>query len=70
MKTLIDIPDRQIRSLSELCDKFSISRAEAVRRAIDLFVKNNEPSQVDVFGSWKNKSDDGLTYQEQLRDEW
>ena len=27
MKTLIDIPDRQINSLSELCDKFSISSA-------------------------------------------
>ena len=70
MKTLIDIPDRQVNSLSELCDKFSISRAEAIRRAIDLFVKNNEQSEVDVFGAWKNKNDDGLIYQEKLRDEW
>jgi Zn-dependent peptidase ImmA (M78 family) len=74
MKTLIDIPDRQIHSLSDLCEKFSISRAEAIRRAIDLFVQNNEQSTVDVFGAWKdkgeNEGEDGLTYQQQLRDEW
>ena len=70
MKTLIDIPERQIHLLSDLCDKFSISRAEAIRRAIDLFVNNNKQPQVDVFGAWKDKSDDGLTYQERLRDEW
>ncbi len=70
MKTLVDIPEGQIHSLSELCDKFSISRAEAIRRAIDLFVKNNKQPQVDAFGAWKNKSDDGLSYQEKLRDEW
>ena len=70
MKTLIDIPDRQVHSLSELCEKFSISRAEAIRRAIDLFVQNNETSTIDVFGAWKNKSEDGLTYQQKLRDEW
>ena len=70
MKTLINIPDRQINSLSELCDKFSISRAEAIRRAIDLFVTSNKQSQVDVFGAWKKTGDDGLSYQKQLRDEW
>ena len=70
MKTLIDIPERQIHLLSDLCDKFSISRAEAIRRAIDLFVNNNKQSPVDVFGAWKDKSDDGLNYQEQIRDEW
>ena len=70
MKTLIDIPDHQIHLLSDLCVKFSISRAEAIRRAIDLFVQNNEQSQVDVFGAWKDKSEDGLNYQQRLRDEW
>jgi len=70
MKTLVDIPEGQIHSLSELCNKFSISRAEAIRRAIDLFVKNNEQAHVDAFGAWKNKSTDGLSYQENLRDEW
>ena len=70
MKILVDIPESQIHSLSELCDQFSISRAEAIRRAIDLFVKKNKQPSVDAFGAWKNKSDDGLSYQEKLRDEW
>ena len=70
MKTLVDIPEKQIHSLAELCDKYNISRAEAIRRAIDLFIKNNKTRPVDAFGAWKNKSDDGLSYQEKLRDEW
>lgn len=74
MKTLVDIPEKQIHSLSELCDKYNISRAEAIRRAIDLFIKNNKQPPVDAFGAWKNNSDDrlsdGIRYQEKLRDEW
>jgi len=70
MKTLIEIPENQVQSLSGLCKRFNISRAEAIRRAIDLFVQKNQSQTADVFGIWKDKNGDGLNYQNQLRDEW
>ncbi len=69
MKAVIDIPRHQIEALSEVCQSFNISRAEAVRQAIALFVKENKPSSIDVFGTWDNK-EDGLTYQKKMREEW
>jgi metal-responsive CopG/Arc/MetJ family transcriptional regulator len=70
MRTLVDIPEHQIKSLSILCEKFDISRAEAIRKAIELFIQGNKQSTEDVFGIWKNKNIEGITYQQKLRDEW
>ena len=70
MKTLIDIPNNQIESLAVICDRFNISRSEAIRRSIDLFIIKNNKKNIDVFGIWKDKNIDGLTYQNNLRDEW
>ena len=70
MKTLVDIPNNQIKSLAMICDEFNISRSEAIRRGIDLFIKKNNKKNIDVFGIWKDKNIDGLKYQNNLRDEW
>jgi hypothetical protein len=70
MKTLIDIPNNQIKSLAMICDEFNISRSEAIRRGIDLFITKNNKKNIDVFGVWKNKNIDGLKYQNNLRNEW
>ena len=70
MKTLIEIPNKQIESLSIICNEFNISRSEAIRRGIDLFIKTNNKKHIDVFGILKDKTIDGLKYQNNLRDEW
>ena len=81
MRTLVDIPDRQLDDLSAICAARRLSRAEAVRQAIDAFIAQNRPSREAAFGSWKGKSvclpgdteplpEDGLAYQEKLRSEW
>lgn len=71
MRTLIDITNEQVKALKEFCAKESISRAEAIRRAIDEFLSAKLPLNDNrAFGLWKNKKIDGLKYQQRLRSEW
>jgi hypothetical protein len=70
MKTLIDIPDNEAETLSTICKAKGLSRAEAVRRAIRIFIEQNRMSPHFAFGLWHNKSEDGLDYQNRMRSEW
>ncbi len=71
MRTIVDIPDEEIRALADLCEAEKISRAEAVRRAIRGYLKVQQTQQSDdAFGAWRGRGEDGLTYQERLRSEW
>lgn len=77
MRTIIDLPDDQIAALARLCEREEISRAEAVRRAIQRFLQekaetDHEESLNAFFGMWKDRDDigDGVEYQRKLRAEW
>jgi hypothetical protein len=81
MRALVDIPDRQLDDLTAICAARKLSRAEAVRQALDAFIKENRPSREAAFGLWKGQTvelpsdteplpEDGLAYQEKLRSEW
>ncbi|MDD2741896.1 MAG: ribbon-helix-helix domain-containing protein [Rhodocyclaceae bacterium] len=70
MRTLIDIPDRQIKDLAAICKTENVSRAEVIRRAIAAYLEKQTPIAVEAFGLWKQHKIDGLTYQEQARSEW
>jgi hypothetical protein len=70
MRTIVDIPDAQLRPLAEQCRKQSISRAELVRRAIDLYLEQRQGKGTDVFGLWRGRGQDGVEYQRSLRAEW
>lgn len=81
MRTLIDVPERQIEELEAICTARKLSRAEAVRQAVDAFIAQNRPSREAAFGLWKGQTvtlpgeteplpEDGLAYQEKLRSEW
>lgn len=50
MRTLVNIPDRQIEALAAICKAKDISRAEAVRRAINDFIERNRSAPVEAFG--------------------
>jgi metal-responsive CopG/Arc/MetJ family transcriptional regulator len=81
MRTLIDMPEHQLKELEVICKARKLSRAEAVRRAVDAYIVQNRPARDEAFGLWKGTSvylpgeteplaEDGLAYQEKLRSEW
>lgn len=71
MRTLVDIPDEDIKLISKVVKKRSISRAEFVRRAIDAaLAPYRKKMEHKAFGLWADLAEDGLEYQERLRSEW
>jgi len=70
MRTIVNFPQQDVQKLDALCQKEHISRAEAVRRAVSLFLKAHQDDNDAAFGIWKQKNRDGLIYQNRQRDEW
>ncbi|MDN5753997.1 MAG: ribbon-helix-helix domain-containing protein [Nitrosospira sp.] len=70
MRTLIDIPDKQIKELAVICKAEKLSRSEAVRQALTAYLEKKKPGKADAFGIWKDREVDGLTYQKKMREEW
>ena len=80
MRTLVDIPEQQLKDLAEICAARKISRAQGVRDAIAKFIEQNRVSRESAFGLWRDHRagpceegalpTDGLAYQERLRGEW
>jgi hypothetical protein len=50
MRTIIDIPDEQAVPLAEVCQRIHISRREAVRRGIALFLQQHAGQADAAYG--------------------
>lgn len=72
MRTIIDLPDRQLEALTRLARSRKVSRAQLIRQAVDGYLQMNSPSVEEAFGLWrgKGKPRDGLALQGKLRAEW
>lgn len=74
MRTIVDIPDEQIKALATICRSEQVSRAELVRRALDAYLKSRKSQEPEAaskaFGLFKQRPVDGLKLQRKLRDEW
>lgn len=75
MRTIIDLTAEQLARLEEVSDREGISRAEAIRRAIDTAYANaaaesSRAAREAAFGLWKGRKVDALRYVDGLRDEW
>ena len=71
MRTIVDLPKGQIDALAELCRVKKISRAEAVRQAVDGFLKEAQPPAPEIgFGLWKDRKLDSRKIVDRLRSEW
>lgn len=75
MRTIIDLTDEQIARLEEVADRDGISRAEAIRRAVDaayadVAVEGSRAAREAAYGLWKGRKVDALRYVDKLRDEW
>jgi metal-responsive CopG/Arc/MetJ family transcriptional regulator len=54
-RTILQMPDEQLRRLDTLVESMQVSRAEAVRVAIDEFIAARSRT-TESFGSWKGKT--------------
>lgn len=73
MRTIVDIPDSQVKILDQMSKKKNVSRASVIREALAKYINSYSYSKKGyelAFGVWKNKKLDSLKYQQKLRDEW
>lgn len=70
MRTIIDLTDHQVSALAELCERENISRAEAVRRALDaMLAQRRAQGRESAFGGWAPRGDSRALV-DGLRGEW
>jgi metal-responsive CopG/Arc/MetJ family transcriptional regulator len=71
MRTLIDIPEKQLEALTRLSKARKRSRAAIIRDAVSAYLEKERALEKDAaFGLWGDRSTDGLAYQRKLRSEW
>ncbi|CAN5556375.1 hypothetical protein BH20VER3_BH20VER3_04790 [soil metagenome] len=76
MRTIVDLPETQIKALDSYRKREGISRAEAVRRAVAAFVPALGKGSTDfahhpAFGSSKRyRKEDSVKAVRRLREEW
>lgn len=70
-RILIDLPDSQVEDLAVIGEAENRPRAAIIRDALDAYITQRKRALgADVFGLWKSKKLDGLTYQQEIRSEW
>jgi hypothetical protein len=77
MRTIVDLTESQVARLARVAARERISRAEAVRRAIDMTYTEENSGETPLaevrrpaLGLWKDRGVDSVAYVDALRDEW
>jgi Ribbon-helix-helix protein, copG family len=70
MRTIVDLPQEQIRKLALFCRREKISRAEAVRRAVDRFLRGSSASDLRAFFGASKTHGNISREVSRLRGEW
>ena len=73
MRTIIELPEEQVRALDAWREQRGLSRAEAVRRAVAELLASEvhrREAIASTAGIWASRGVDGLLLQEALRSEW
>lgn len=66
----MDLPQSQVTALDTLCKEKKISRAEAVRRAVDSMLSEQQLNSREAsFGAWDHRPDSRV-FVDGLREEW
>lgn len=67
----MELPDEQLKALSDICTQEKASRAEIIRRAVGNYIQEKQAGKgQSAFGLWKKKKVDALKYESRLRAEW
>lgn len=80
MRTLVDLPDDDVKVLDAIAADENLPRAELVRRAVALYISEEKKERSNAaldkyFGFLKDSPNafgglGGLEYQQQIRGEW
>ncbi|MGF1643898.1 MAG: CopG family transcriptional regulator [Thiotrichales bacterium] len=71
MRTIVDLPEDQLKALSGLGERERLSRAELIRQAIAEYLERRGPAVSDeAFGLWAGRGEDGVAYESRVRSEW
>ena len=71
MRTIIEVPDDDIKNLDRIVEQQKKSRSAIIREAIRLYLEGRViDSDKAAFGVWKGKQAEGLEYQTKVRSEW
>ena len=73
MRTLVDIPDEDVKWLDARARERGVSRAAILREVIKHYLEVKEREGFEkYFGLWERHGStvDGLAYERELRDEW
>ncbi len=70
VRTIVDLPEAERALLDAQCSQQGLSRAEAIRRALRLWLDQQAPQSASVFGLWRDRPADALQLQQDLRGEW
>jgi hypothetical protein len=70
MRTIVDLPEPERAQLDALCRQRGISRAQALREALSLWLEQQQPRHGEVFGLWRDRPETALDLQEALRQDW
>ena len=73
MRTLVNIPDDDIKWLDACAKERGVSRASVLRDAVSTYRAEPQKNWLEEgFGAWAGKSDivDSVAYQRRIRAEW
>jgi hypothetical protein len=70
VRTIVDLPERERDQLDVLCRQRGLSRAEAIRQALRLWLRQQTQSHREVFGLWRDRPEGSLDLQDAWRQEW
>ena len=78
MQAVIEISEEQLALLDKVSEAEGIPRDEVVGKAVEKYLAerpvpsaNRDWAGLDAaFGIWKDRGEDGLAYQQRMRDEW
>jgi metal-responsive CopG/Arc/MetJ family transcriptional regulator len=71
-RTLVGLPDQDFQALDTISSVKHVSRAELIRQAVSQYLEKfkSEPVPDNAFGLWSDRKEDGLAYQQRMREEW
>jgi hypothetical protein len=77
MRTIIDLTDEQVVGLARVCRREKISRAAAIRKAVNALLAESTDSEearqatiAASAGLWKSRGIDTDRYLAEIRSEW